>query len=439
MIDINIIRESPERVIEDLKKRGMEERIPLVEEIRALDEKWRKTVTRLNQLRAERNKLTREIAGGKRELIEKAREVDREIEGLEEEERRLREMIRERMLRIPNLTHESVPPGGEDDAVPVRFWGKARVWEGHLERFKEESLGKMEYEVLDWRPKHHADLVVDLGIADLERGAKVAGSRLCYIKGAGEKLQSALIQYALEVLEKEGFQLFYPPMLVREFAMEGTGFLPEFAEDIYKVEGEDLYLIGTAEVALAAYHANEILDENDLPLKYAGISSCFRTEAGSHGKDTKGIFRIHQFEKVEMYVYTTPEDSWNMHEYMIGVHEKIIQGLEIPYRIVNIAAGDLGFSAAKKYDLEAWFPGQGKFRELASGSNTTDYQTRRLNVRIRKNPGEKPRYAHSLNCTAIAVQRTITAILSAHQREDGSVRIPRVLWKYGAPKELAPQ
>ncbi|HZD22019.1 MAG TPA: serine--tRNA ligase, partial [Acidimicrobiia bacterium] len=274
----------------------------------------------------------------------------------------------------------------------------------------------------------HAKLGETLDIIDTERASKVSGTRFGYLKGKGALLEFSLVRWAIDHLVEAGFTPMIPPVLVRENALEGTGFFPEAREQVYEVPKDELFLVGTSEVPLAAYHGDEILESDDLPLRYAGFSTCFRREAGTYGKDTTGIFRVHQFDKVEMFVFTTPDASVEEHDHLLGVEEALVQQLEVPYRVVNVAAGALGASAAKKYDIEAWFPGEQAFREITSCSNTTDYQTRRLKVRYRGDHGNI--LAHTLNGTACAVGRTILAILENHQQPDGSVIIPEALRSY---------
>ena len=283
--------------------------------------------------------------------------------------------------------------------------------------------------------RDHLDLLN--GLIDMERGARVAGSRFVYLRGPLVFLELALVRWTLGLLAEEGFEPVIPPVLVREEAMYGTGFLPDTEQQIYRLPEDDLYLVGTSEVPLASIHAGEILDGGDLPLRYAGFSPCFRREAGAAGRDTRGIFRVHQFEKVEMFSFVDPSDSSDEHERLLAIEERIMQSLDIPYRVVNIAAWDLGASAAKKYDVEAWLPGQGRYRELTSTSNTTDFQARRLEARFRPAGGGSPRVLHTLNGTAVAVGRTIIAIVENGQRDDGTIDVPEVLQAHGAPATIA--
>ncbi len=438
MLDIRLIRERPDLVKETLKKRYMEDLIPLVDEVLDLDKRWRAILKELNELRAERNRISKEIGKLVREgreedaesLRKKASELSRRIEEMEAEEKELAEEIRKNLLLLPNLLHPDVPIGPDDTYNrPIRFWGTPRVWEGHLDQFKEQTGGfDVHYEVVREKPHHHYDLVEMLDIADTGRASKVAGSRFYYERNQLVFLDLALSLYVLEKLVRKGFTPVIPPYMVRRFVEEGSTYFTDFEEMIYKVEDEDLYLIPTAEHALAGYHANEIFETGELPRRYVGWSPCFRKEAGSHGKDTKGIFRVHQFHKVEQFSYVYPEDSWEEHEFLVSNAEEILKELGIPYRVVDVASGDLGAVAARKYDIEGWFPGQGRYRELVSASNCLDWQARRLNIRYRKKDGTTD-FVHTLNATAVAVQRTVTALLENHF--DGeAVRIPRVLWRY---------
>jgi len=445
MLDIKLIRENPDVVRQDLIKRGEIEKLKWIDEILELDKKWRENLKKINNLRRERNKIAVEIGKRKKEgkpvdeLMEKSKQIVAEIEKLEEQIEEFRQKIDFYLWRLPNITHKSVPIGKDDtENVPIKFWGKARVWKGHLENFLEQSQGKMEYEILEWKPKIHVDMLEILGGADLERAAKVSGSRFYYLMNELVILDLALLRFALDKLIDKGFIPVIPPYMVRRYVEEGVTTFDDFENVIYKVEGEDLYLIPTAEHPLAGLHANEIIDGKDLPLLYAGISPCFRKEAGTAGKDTKGIFRVHQFHKVEQFVYARPEESWEWHEKLLQNAEELFQELGLPYRVVNICTGDLGYVAAKKYDIETWMAGQGRFREVVSCSNCTDWQARRLNIRFRDKTHEKPKFVHTLNSTAIATSRAIVAILENFQEEDGTVKIPKVLWKYTGFKEILP-
>ena len=415
MLDINLIRQNPEIVRKDLEKRNDLEKIKLLEEVIELDKLWRKEIRKLNELRRERNELSERIAALRKEekdvseLLERAKALPEKIKELEEKVEAKERRIREILMTLPNILHESVPIGkDENDNVVVKVWGE-------IPKF-------------NFKPKDHQDLGFSLDLIDIERAAKVAGARFYYLKNALVELNWALIKYGLDFIKKRGFKLFQPPYMIRRGAIEGAIAFQDFQDMIYKIEGEDLYLIGTAEHALLAYHMNEILDGKDLPLLYAGISPCFRKEAGTHGKDTKGIFRVHQFEKVEQFVFCKPEESWHWHEFLLKNAEEFFQSLGIPYRVVNICSGDIGSIAAKKYDIEAWLPGQGKYREVVSCSNCTDYQARRANIRYRE--GNEIRYVHTLNSTLVATERAIIAIMENYQQEDGSILIPKVLRPY---------
>ena len=312
-------------------------------------------------------------------------------------------------IRVPNLAHESAPDGlTEEDSVEIKRWGQVPEF--------------------DFEPLDHRELGEQLGIIDIERAAKVSGSRFGYLLGSAVMIEFGLVRLALDQLTAHGFTPVVPPVLVREQALFGTGFFPDDADQVYEIPKDDLYLVGTSEVPLAALHMDEILDEEDLPRRYAGFSTCFRREAGTHGKDTAGIFRVHQFDKVEMFSFSHPDRSWDEHDFLFSMEEQIVQQLEIPYRVVNVAAGDLGASAAKKYDIEAWIPSQGRFREITSCSNTTDFQARRLKIRYRGEQGN--RTIHTLNGTAVAVGRFLIAIMENHQQADGSIAVPAALQAY---------
>ncbi len=440
---LKALRENPEILIESQKRRG--EDVEIVYRAIELDRKWREELFRLNQLRRERNQLSAMVkkAQGeeKRKLIEKAKEISDKVKKEEEELRKLEEELNSVLLSIPNIIHESVPTGKDDsENVPVRFWGKARVYREHLDSFLEQSEGRAEYEVTEKPVIGHADAVEKFGWADIERAAKIAGSRFYYLLDDLVWLDFALTMYALDFLKRRGFTILSPPYMMNSKAYSGVTAFSDFEEVLYKIEDEDLYLIATSEHPIAGMHMNETLGEDELPLLYTGVSPCFRKEAGAHGKDTKGIFRVHQFNKVEQFIYCLPEESWDWHERLLENVEAIWQGLGIPYRIVNICTGDLGIVAAKKYDLEAWMPAQGKYREMVSCSNCTDWQSYRLNIRFAEKRGMPSKgFVHTLNSTAIATTRAITAIIENFQLEDGRVEIPKVLRRYLEPIESAPK
>ena len=411
MLDVKMVRANPDEVRESLRRRG-EPTAPLDEFI-AVEEERRRLVGEVESMRSERKKASEAIGARKkagedagaemaatRELGEriKAREADLAVS-----EARLHELL----LAIPNIVLPDVPSGGEDDSVVLREVGERPTFA--------------------FEPKDHVDLGVALDVIDIERAAKVSGSRFAYLKGDLVLLELALVRYGIDAVMAKGFRPVVPPVLVREEAMYGTGFFPTDEQSIYRTTDGDC-LVGTSEVPLAGLHMDEFLEAESLPLRYAGFSTCFRREAGAAGKDTRGILRLHQFDKLEMFSFCLPEQSSDEHELIRSLEEEILQGLEIPYRVVNIAAGDLGAPAAKKYDCEAWMPGQGRYREVTSCSNCTDYQARRLNCRYRTDKG--PRFVHTLNGTTIAIGRTIIAIMENHQRADGTIAVPRVLVPY---------
>jgi len=411
MLDIKLIREDPEPFRQALARRGLAER---VDELLAADERRRELTQRVEALRAEQNRASKAIgrASGdeKQALIAEVAKVSAELKELEPELAEAETALTLLLASTPNLPHPSAPDGfTDDDAVEVRRLGDPPHF--------------------DFEPKDHAELGAALGVLDVERGARTSGSRFVYLLGDLVFVQFALMRNAMDVLVERGFTPSIPPVLVREEAMFASAFLPTDEVNIYRTDADQLYLVGTSEVSLAALHMEEILDEGSLPLRYAGYSTCFRREAGSYGKDLGGMFRVHQFDKVEMFSFATPESSWDEHEFLVSIEEEIIGGLDIPYRIVNIAAGDLGGAAAKKYDLEAWLPGQGRYRELTSCSNYTDYGARRAQTRVRR-PDGSVETLHTLNGTATAIGRTLIAILENNQQADGSVVIPERLWQF---------
>lgn len=418
MLDIKLIRENPTVVRDNLDKRGNPENLQLLEKLIESDKKWREDLAKLNDLRHERKVCTQEIASLKKakqdaeSQVEKARAIDSEITALEKEVKQLEEKNRNCLLALPNLLHETVPFGTSDaDNVEVKKWGK-------ISQFS-------------FTPKSHIDLALSLGIVDIERAGKVAGARFFFLKGLGVLLDYALMNFAMENLFSKGYNLIEPPYLMKREPYEGVTSMEDFADVLYKVENEDLYLIATSEHPMAAMYMSEVFVQDNLPLRLAGVSACFRKEAGAHGKDTRGIFRTHQFNKIEQFVFCTPEVSWEVHEELTKNAEELLQKLEIPFRIVNVCTGDIGTVAAKKFDFEAWMPAQGAYREVISCSNCTDYQARRLGIRYREKEGAAPKgLVHTLNSTAVATGRTIVAILENYQQEDGSVVVPKVLRKY---------
>jgi seryl-tRNA synthetase len=418
MLDIKIIRENPKLVKSNLMKRGNPDNLRLLNALIAVDKEWRQNLTKLNELRHQRKLVTAEIAGLKKaredasSQVEKAKTIDVEITSVEKEVGVEEAKEREYLLNLPNLLHESVPVGqGENDNVQVRTWG---------------TIPRFSFQV-----KNHIDLALNLDIIDIERAGKIAGSRFFYLKREAVLLDMALMSFAMEEMNRKGYMPVEPPYLMRRDAYEGVTALGDFADVLYKIENEDLYLIATSEHPMAAMLQNEVLIEDELPLKLAGISACFRKEAGVHGKDTRGIFRTHQFNKIEQFIFCTPELSWQLHEELVHNAEDLVQKLELPYRVVNVCTGDIGTVAAKKYDIEAWMPAQNAYREIVSCSNCTDYQARRLGIRYREKEGAPTKgFVHTLNSTAIATGRTIVAILENHQQEDGSITVPNVLRKY---------
>lgn len=417
MLDIKLIREDPERVRSNLARRNDPEIIRMFDELIEYDKLWRRYFSETNELRSQRNRITEEIARLKKqgldvsEKLKEAAMIPTRIKELESKMQEYREKMDFILMRLPNLMDDSVPFGkDENDNVVVRTWGEIRSF--------------------NFKVKDHIDLALGLDLVDLERAAKVSGSRFYYLKGDLVKLNFALIRYGLDFMTQRGFTPFLPPYMMKRKILEGAVSLADFQDTIYKVEGEDLFLIATSEHALLGFHSDEILDGNRLPLRYCGVSPCFRKEAGAHGRDTKGIFRVHQFEKVEQFVFCKPEDSPREHELLIKNAEDFFQSLKLPYRVVNVCSGDLGTVAAKKYDLEVWLPGQGKYREMVSCSNCTSYQAVRSNIRFRDKPNEPTKYVHTLNSTLVATERAIVAILENYQQEDGSIVVPDPLIPY---------
>ena len=412
MLDLKLIRDDPEGVKAALAKRGPGA-AELVDRLLEADAARRRLVTEVDAQRAEQKRRGKEVARAadpeeRQRLLAGLKDL---AARLDEAEARLRAAdadLSELQARVPNIPDPATPAGGEEDSVELRRVGTPREF--------------------DFPVRDHLELGELLGAIDTVRAAKVSGARFGYLTGQGALLELALVRFAMERLTAAGFVPMIPPVLVRREAMFGTGFLPTDEQQIFRTADDDLYLAGTAEVPLVSYHGDELLDPGTLPLRYAGFSTCFRREAGSYGKDTRGIFRVHQFDKVEMVSFVLPEDSAREHELLLAREEEILQALELPYRVVDIAAGDLGGSAARKFDCEAWIPSQGTYRELTSTSNCTDYQARRIGCRIRTPEGNRP--LHTLNGTAVAVGRTVVALLENHQQPDGSVRVPTALQRY---------
>ncbi len=419
MLDLKRIRSEPEAARAALARRGAGDAL---DELLALDVRRRELLPRVEDGRARRNAVSGEIAAAKRSgedaeaRIAEMRELGAEIKQLEAELAEVESRRDKLASTLPNLPHPDAPDGGEDDAVALREVGDRPTFE---------------FEVRD-----HLDLGVEHGWIEMEKAAVASGTRFAYLLGDLVMVELALIRFAVERVRAEGFEPVVPPVLVREGTLHGTGFFPAEREMIYEVERDELFLVGTSEVSLAALHADDIVAAEDLPLRYAGISTCFRREAGAAGKDTRGIFRVHQFDKVEMFSFVHPDFSNAEHERILAIEEGILAALEIPYRVVDIAIGDLGAPAARKFDCEAWIPSQERYRELTSCSNTTDYQARRLNARFRARAEAAPEVLHSLNGTAVAVGRTLIALLENHQLADGTVRLPPALVDAGAPAVL---
>ncbi|MEV5104319.1 serine--tRNA ligase [Streptomyces massasporeus] len=419
MIDLRLLREDPDRVRASQRARG--EDVALVDALLSADERRRSSGVRFDELRAEQKalgKLIPKAAGEeKSELLKKAGQLAADVKAADAERDAAATETQELLQRLGNLVHPDVPVGGEEDFVTLEKHGTIR-----------------DFAAEGFEPKDHLALGQILGAIDVERGAKVSGSRFYFLTGVGALLELALVNAAMAQATAAGFTPMLTPALVRPQSMAGTGFLGQAAQDVYHLAEDDLYLVGTSEVPLAAYHMDEILDADRLPLRYAGFSPCFRREAGSHGKDTRGIFRVHQFDKVEMFSYVAPEDSQAEHQRLLEWEKQWLTSLELPYRVIDVASADLGASASRKFDCEAWIPTQGKYRELTSTSDCTEFQSRRLSIRVRDGKQVKP--LATLNGTLCAVPRTIVAILENHQQADGSVRVPEVLRPYLGGREV---
>ncbi|GAA3373145.1 serine--tRNA ligase [Streptomyces sannanensis] len=419
MIDLRLLREDPDRVRASQRARG--EDVEIVDALLSADERRRSSGVRFDELRSEQKSLGKLIpkagAEEKAELLRKAEQLKADVKAAEAEQNEADEETRRLLLQLGNLVHTDIPVGGEDDFTVLETVGTIR-----------------DFTAEGFEPKDHLELGEALGAIDVERGAKVSGSRFYYLTGIGALLELALVNAAIAQATEAGFIPMLTPALVRPRAMEGTGFLGQAAENVYHLEKDDFYLVGTSEVPLAAYHMDEILDASQLPLRYAGFSPCFRREAGTYGKDTRGIFRVHQFDKVEMFSYVDPADSEAEHARLLEWEKQWLTSLELPFRVIDVASGDLGASASRKFDCEAWIPTQGKYRELTSASNCNEFQARRLSVRVRDGKQIKP--LATLNGTLCAVPRTIVAILENHQQADGSVRVPAVLRPYLGGREV---
>jgi seryl-tRNA synthetase len=423
MLDLKLIRSDPERVRRALARRGAGEELDRLIE---LDARRRELLPDIEGAQAERKTLSKQIGEAKQrgedagEPMEAVAGLKRRIEAGKAELESVDEELARVAATLPNLPDPDVPDGmDEEDAVTLREVG--------------ERPG------FDFEPRDHLDLGTDLGLIETEAAAELSGSRFAYLKGDLVMLELALVRFALDLVRAEGHEPVVPPVLVREEALHGTGFLPGDRDQIYEIPKDELFLVGTSEVALAGLHAGQILESGALPLRYAGFSSCFRREAGAAGRDTRGIFRVHQFDKVEMFSFVEPAESAAEHERLLAIEERILGELEIPYRVVDVAAGDLGAPAARKFDCEAWIPSQGRYRELTSCSNTTDFQARRLNCRYRPADEEPARPVHTLNGTAVAVGRTMIALIENRQERDGGFTLPKTLHSYGAPERIGPR
>lgn len=424
MLDIKLIRTHPEVVRQNLTRRQNPQYLEWFEELLRVDEEWRKCVRRVEGLRRQKNQLTLQIAEAKHkqesceELMDAVKQLKGELEQLESKVLNLAARRQELLLRIPNLLHESVPYGrDESENVVTKYLGKPPRFE--------------------FEPKGHLEILQSLGLIDVQRGAKVAGHTFYYLKNELVLLDFAIMQFAMNKLLRKGYTLLEPPFMLKRDAYIGATDLAFFQDQLYKLEGEDLYLIATAEHPVAAMFKDEVLNAEDLPLRIVAVSPCFRKEVGAHGKYTKGLFRMHHFNKVEQFAFCLPEQSWELFEELQSNAEQLYQELGLYCRVVNVCTGDIGEFAAKKYDIEVWMA-DGKFREAGSNSNCTDYQARRLSVRYREREGRPPKgFVHTLNNTALATSRTMIAIVEQFQRADGTVKIPRALWKFVGVKELA--
>jgi len=420
MLDMKIVRQDPEKIQKMLRDRYVEFDL---DSLLDLDKKRREYILSTDELRKKKNEVSLKIADAKKagkdadKIIQEMQLVSRQLTELEETQNKTELEYSKLILTLPNIFDQTVPIG-EDSSVnkEVKKWG---------------NIPKFDFQVSD-----HIDITQKLNLVDLQRAAKTAGARFYYLRGDLVKLNQSLIQFALDFLDDKGFTLFQPPYMINKKSMEGAIIAEDFKDVIYKIDDEDLYLIGTAEHAMASMYADEILDGASFPMRCAAISPCFRKEAGAHGKDQKGIFRVHQFEKVEQFVFSRPEDSWEEHEKMIAITEEFFQKLEIPYRVMLLSSGDMGKISAKTYDLETWMAGQNAYRETASCSNCLEYQARRLKIRFRDRTNEDTKYVHTLNSTLVATERTMVAIIENFQTKDGHIEIPRELEKYVGKKTI---
>jgi len=420
LLDLKFIRENARAVEENCRNRGVEADVGLVVE---LADRRSALIQETNELKQRQNQMAKSIGrerddDARARLIEQSRAMKEQLPSKERELHEVEERLRDEQLKIPNMTHPDSPIGKDDtENVEIRRWG--------------------EIPDLPFEPKDHVEIGETLGIIDFDAGAKTTGSKFYFLRGDAVLLELGLIRYALDIIMERGYSPTITPDLARDQMLVGTGFIPRGPEtQIYSVEGSDVSMIATAEITLAGQHADDIIEERDLPLRYAGLSHCFRTEAGSHGRASRGLYRVHQFTKVEMFAFTTPDESEGMHDEMVEIEERIFQGLGLPYRVVDICTGDLGGAAYRKYDLEAWMPGRNDFGEVTSTSNTTDYQARRLAIRYRKEGG-RPQLLHTLNGTALAISRALISLLEIYQQQDGSVILPDVLTPYVGKERLS--
>ena len=421
MLDPKLIKEKPEIIRNMLKSRAIEFDLDgLIES----DQKRRESIIKTDELRKKKNQVAMTISEKKKvgedtsSILAEMKNISNELTKLESEQEEVEKKYLKLAATIPNLVHESVPVGPDDSAnKEIKKWG-------NIPKF-------------DFKVKDHIDISEDLDLVDLERAAKVAGARFYYLKNDLVRLNQALIHFGLDFLAEKGYSLIQPPYMINRESMEGAVIAEDFEEVIYKVQEEDLYMIGTSEHAMAAMHSKEIIEGKNIPMKYAGISPCFRKEAGAHGRDQKGIFRVHQFDKIEQFIFSKPEDSWKEHEKMLAIAEEFYQKLEIPYRVMLLSTGDIGKISAKTYDIEAWMAGQNAYREIVSCSNCLEYQARRLKIRFRDKTNENTQYVHTLNSTLIATTRVLVAIMENFQTKDGHIKIPQVLQSYmGNQKEI---
>ncbi len=414
MLDPKIIKENPQLIKDMLKARSVEFDF---DELVNSDQKRRELILNTDELRKMKNQVASEISQKKKDgedissVLDEMKNISEQLTKLESLQEENEKKYARLALTIPNLIHESVPVGKDETAnKEIKKWGKIPEF--------------------DFKINDHIDISENLGLVDLERAAKVAGARFYYLKNDLVRLNQSLIHYALDFLAEKNYSLVQPPYMINRHSMEGAIIADDFEEVIYKIENEDLYMIGTSEHAIAAMHSGEIIEGKDLPLRYAGVSPCFRKEAGAHGRDQKGIFRVHQFDKIEQFVFARPEESWREHEKMLSVTEDFYQNLEIPYKVMLLSSGDMGKVSAKTYDIEAWMTGQNAYREIVSCSNCLDYQARRLKIRFRDKTNEETQYLHTLNSTLIATSRVLVSIMENFQTKDGHIVIPKVLQKY---------